>query len=188
MESDPIGLAVGINTFGYVSADPLTNIDRFGLYTIGDAASSLRRRGITRDSFRVRMRYLERLFDEWLALERKDQRWLDELPSCPDELVCDGNDEVWEDATEVGWLLSWLHPDAEWEMRSKPTAGDHSSQCMYDNMRRLIRSIPAAGSADYHSCPNPPFCPGHSSHDLEPFVLARRLDRIHDYYDVRPIK
>ncbi|WP_201587067.1 MULTISPECIES: hypothetical protein [unclassified Psychrobacter] len=72
-------------------------------------------------------------------------------------------------------------------MRSTPTAGGHTNQCTYDEQGQLIiNQIPAAGTADYRACPNPPFCNGHIDHDVETWKLAEKLGRETDYYDVRP--
>jgi len=41
-----------------------------------------------------------------------------------------------------------------------------------------MRDIPAAGTADYRPCPNPPFCSDHYFHDVRPFELSHKLGRI----------
>lgn len=73
-----------------------------------------------------------------------------------------------------------------WEVRSKPTKNYHSSQCTYDKNKRLLKNLPAAGSADFKACTDQE-CKQHLKHDVETFVLAHKLDRIKDYYSVRPL-
>ncbi len=80
-----------------------------------------------------------------------------------------------------------LHPGGVYEIRSNTTASGHSNQCIYDANGDLMTSIPAGGTADFRACPNPPFCAGHFHHDVRPFQLADDLDRVDDYYSVRPV-
>ncbi|MGW8369430.1 MAG: golvesin C-terminal-like domain-containing protein, partial [Gammaproteobacteria bacterium] len=184
IESDPVGLHGGLNAFAYAEGNPLYWSDNLGLYTLRQAVRSLEARGINRlgRAGRNGRTYTDQqVFDEWVRLELEDQSWLDELPACPETLPCE--DDTWQEATRA----NTFHPGATWEVRSSPSPGNHSSQCMYDDLRQLIRtSRPAAGTADFGACPYPPFCPTHIGHDVKPYDAAVELGRISDYYLVRP--
>lgn len=79
-----------------------------------------------------------------------------------------------------------LHKGATWEVRSKPTRSSHSNQCTYDKNKRLLKNLPAAGSADFKACTEQE-CKQHYEHDVVTFMLAEKLKRINDYYSVRPL-
>ena len=69
-------------------------------------------------------------------------------------------------------------------MRTNRNIGPQGNQCTYDSKGKLLTSPPAAGSVDWFS---PTYDKGlHWDHDVAPFFLAARLNRISDYYLVRP--
>lgn len=164
----------------FVRGNPLRTVDPFGLYTLGDANRSLLDRKAVRGKIGG---YIEvQMFDKWLRLERENKEWLNELTPCPEKLPKCGSSD-WSEPTEA----NKFHPGGVWEVRSKTTKGGHSNQCIYDGNEDLMRNAPAAGSADYKACPNPPFCSDHYLHDVATFELAEKLGRVDDYYDVRPV-
>lgn len=57
---------------------------------------------------------------------------------------------------------------------------------MYDADGIVMRSIPAAGSADF-SVSSISNSLGHYTHEVQTFQLAQQLSRVFDYYKVRPI-
>ena len=185
VSSDPVGLGGGLNLYAYAGADPVNYMDPLGLFSLDDARKSLKDRniepankGLLWDSYSD-----TQVFDEWLRLERGDTKWLEELPPCPGSLNICLSSDTWNKRTKA----NKYHKPGVYEIRSKTTAGGHSNQCVYDRKGNLIASPPAAGSADYRACPNPPFCIGHYDNDVKPYELAKDLDRINDYYDVRPV-
>ena len=72
-------------------------------------------------------------------------------------------------------------------MRSKETAGGHSNQCAYNAaLGKIETDYPEAGSADYWAVNTSKG--SHYDHDVAPFNLAWWLDKISDYYSVRPVR
>ncbi len=79
-----------------------------------------------------------------------------------------------------------FHPGGYYGVRSKLTPGGHSNQCIYDENGNLLTSASGAGSADYRGFEGLLDRGPHYWHDVDPFFEAQRLDRIDDYYEVRP--
>lgn len=136
-------------------------------------------------------------FNMWLRMEKeclKKTRWIDELndrkcPATLQEIERDGEENpkstVWEKPSDNP-KVSVFHWGATWEVRSKPTKNYHANQCTYDKNKRLLKNLPAAGSADFKACTEQE-CKQHYEHDVVTFVLAKKLNRINDYYSVRPL-
>ena len=188
ISADPIGLAGGINLYAYVQNDPVDWVDPWGLFSLGDAVDSLRRRNVVpaAGSWEFGRVYSNtQIFDEWLRLERNDTGWLNELPACPKKIdPCKNPDNnTWFDIESA----NPEHQGATYEMRSRPTAGGHASQCTYDNEGNLMTSIPAGGTADRGA-----WASGtrykHFTEDYLTWKLAERLNRRADYYEVRPVR
>ena len=114
----------------------------------------------------------------------------------------------WESPTLLGQFGKRFHPKGEYEMRSKPTRYFHSSnQCIYDCNGSLIFDYQTnnvtVGTADRFATTWWLYLKiAHLFNDLDPFILAERLDGnkinrlwghiyFHGmfsqmYYDVRP--
>ena len=58
---------------------------------------------------------------------------------------------------------------------------------VYDNKGEIMTSIPAAGSADLYCPNNPGGFSKHQDHDVATYKLAKKINRISDYYRVRPV-
>ena len=188
---DPLGEEDSANLYQFVGNNPVKNIDPLGMYTLGDAEDSLNKKGVPKAIHTWHGdRYSdEQLFNEWLALERSRGAWWKDLPKCPSR-IC-----IRKDGTPVNPDPStWLspkdpganrdnHPGAVYEMRSKPV-GHYSNQCIYDSAGNLMTVQPSAGTVDFYSMPKHWW--NHGLHDWYPFIYARGLNRISDYYSVRP--
>jgi RHS repeat-associated protein len=187
LQADPLGLVDGASVYGYARQSPGRYTDPRGLYTLGDAENSLIRRGGPRDGwapgpFGGGPAYSDsQVFDEWLDLERGDRNWLSEIPSCPCNMS-DADPSEWGNPNPASQLY---HPGAIWELRSNSHNG-HGNQCTYDAQGKLISSPPGAGSADYRA-PIGLGVIGHFYHDVETYNRAWELDRINDYFSVRPV-
>ncbi|HPL26358.1 MAG TPA: hypothetical protein PLV44_12100, partial [Myxococcota bacterium] len=76
-------------------------------------------------------------------------------------------------------INSYLHHDAKYEMRSRPS-GKHGHQAMYDDQGQLITAPIAAGTADlyapYDSRGIPSSARNHREQDVYPFIRALQLD------------
>tara|TARA_R110002095_G_scaffold60805_2_gene51622 strand:- start:2459 stop:3034 length:576 start_codon:yes stop_codon:yes gene_type:complete len=135
----------------------------------------------------------DQLLDEWVRLGSEDTYWYEELPKCPVEiaitngengqtLVIHPDPEVWGPVSRAGML----HGKAIYAVRSKPIQNS-SSQCTYDKDGKLYSSkIPEAGTSDFYSPSISKYL--HYIYDVEPYILARDLNRVSDYYNVRPPK
>lgn len=92
------------------------------------------------------------------------------------------NPEKWYAVSRAGTL----HGNAQYEVRSKPV-GHASSQCTYNQNGALYQAqFPEAGTADFYSPAVSKYL--HHIYDVEPYILARDLGRIPDYYKARPPK
>ena len=131
----------------------------------------------------------------------KDDAWINNITPCPYEL----KSEVYKTPDDFihtrfiipeGWKVGIFfplygfkfHPGGAIELREdvkNVNGSKHGNQCIYDKCGRLLTSIGSAGTADWYS-------PGlfgdklHNKHDIIPYNLAKSLDRILDYYKVRP--
>jgi hypothetical protein len=75
---------------------------------------------------------------------------------------------------------TYMHHDAKYEMRSKPTSRGHGHQAMYDNLGALIETPIAAGTADIVAPINHrgqiKLSWGHWAGDVRPYIQALQLD------------
>jgi hypothetical protein len=75
---------------------------------------------------------------------------------------------------------TFLHHDAKYEMRSKPTSDGHGHQAMYNIGGQLITAPIAAGTADmyapFDSRGIPSSAKKHRKEDVYPFIRALQLD------------
>ena len=195
--------------YKFVWNDPINGFDFLGQYTLKDALNeicyehcspALGDRGYKLCMKNCRRNTSEKeIFTEWLRLERAVGQWWKNLPKCPKKICVKENDEaenpdsnVWSDSN-LGPIdsivISVFHPGAEFEIRTLGGVKGvpQGNQCTYDSQGDIITSIPAAGSADYYG-PNNPGCFGkHQDHDVATYKLAKRVNRIPDYFSVRPI-
>ena len=194
---DPIQEEGGYNLYGFVRNGPANEVDALGLYTLGDAKSSLRKRGVKELGFFFggnagHVIYTEtQIFDEWLRLEELDAGWLNSIPECPDK-ICIENDEP-KDCDNGDWGSlggAGLHEGAKWCMRSKTFSGS-AQQCCYNEKGELRTDLPAAGTPDrvaagFLGTLGAVVGRGHYGHDVDPYFLSERLGRISDYGAARP--
>jgi len=196
---DPIAEKGGLNLYGFVQNNPLSNVDQFGLYTLDDAKDSLKSKKVDPDGW---FRYSKRqIFSEWYLLERKNGTWWTSLPKCPSRVTlagkgkaCNPDPEVWTDPNQglIGSIiLKIFHPGSKFEIRTRSGVGaPHGNQCTYSSTGFLIRGIPAAGTADLYG-PNHGRSGfnNHQDHDVKPYKMADKLGRdyVRIYYLVRPI-
>lgn len=135
----------------------------------------------------------EQIFNEWLRLEAENKTWHENLPACPKALtltLLDTGETIASPPDPENWYPtskpSSLHGESKYELRSKPV-GISASQCIYDSHGTLFATkMPEAGSSDLYSINVDEYL--HYLYDVEPYLLARELERSADYYLVRPPK
>lgn len=190
---DPIEENDSLNLYAFVGNNTIARIDPFGMYTLGDAEDSLTRKKAPKMEHRwYGDRYSDtQIFEEWLALERTRGAWWSSLPRCPSKLCIkkDGtpvnpDPKVWNEPSKNSLFLGRYHPGGEIEMRSLPV-GNHATQCVYDKNGNLMAGPPSGGTVDWRHT-GPDYFFGHGPHDVETYKLAEKLNRINDYYSVRP--
>ncbi|HOE62109.1 MAG TPA: hypothetical protein PK576_10775, partial [Kiritimatiellia bacterium] len=131
-------------------------------------------------------------FDNWYA-QNADMSWTATLPRpfASIALATNATGEVTGPIDpEPGWFggqwhapeakNTFLHHNAKYEMRSKPTSDGHGHQAMYDAHGYLITSPIAAGTADmyapFYSIGAPRLSTKHLEQDVQPFIRALQLD------------
>jgi integrase/recombinase XerD len=196
---DPIDEKGGFNLYGFVKNDAIGKWDRLGLFTIDDSLDQLKKDGVTpaipavpgsgfpgADTGSPARYSDQQIFDEWLILERKNASWTQTIPKCPKCLKMSGGkpkaptDGKWHDPTKA----PITHPGGVWEIRSIPSPDRHANQCIYDALGNVMRSQPAAGTADFVTSDD---LVGHTLHDYFTYELAKRVNGVSEYYSVRPI-
>jgi len=203
---DPIGEKGGVNEYGFVRNNPVSNYDKLGLYTLDDARKSLEEQRVAPAILAtpdipnglgympgISARYSDKqIFEEWLKLEQRNKGFWESLEKCPKRL-CFGkkkmpinpDSKTWATPSKLHPFLRWkYHPGGFYEMRT--AAAGHGNQCIYDEDGRIMKDIPAAGTADLFS-PNSGGFSKHQTHDVQTFDLSKKLNRIPDYYSVRGI-
>ncbi|MDD2600142.1 MAG: RHS repeat-associated core domain-containing protein [Kiritimatiellae bacterium] len=201
---DPFEEKGSTGLYRFVNNDPINFVDILGLYTLSDAEKALAKAGVKRLGSKYIMTgpyssaikqefYTDtQVFDQWVQLEKKQENWWTKLPKCPKELHCNSktgkpanpNSSIWTDPQKLNYISSRLyHPGGAYEMRTK--ASGNGNQCIYNKNLKVMRNIPAAGSADWV---NPTHNrQDHYLHDVDTYNSAKRLNRINDYYQFRPI-
>ncbi|MFA7087433.1 MAG: RHS repeat-associated core domain-containing protein [Aliarcobacter sp.] len=201
---DPFEEKGSTGLYRFVNNDPINFVDILGLYTLSDAEKALAKAGVKRLGSKYIMTgpyspaikqefYTDtQVFDQWVQLEKRQENWWTKLPKCPKELHCNSktgkpanpNSSIWTDPQKLNYISSRLyHPGGAYEMRTK--ASGNGNQCIYNKNLKVMRNIPAAGSADWV---NPTRNrQDHYLHDVDTYNSAQRLNRINDYYQVRPI-
>ena len=195
LERDPIQEDSDWNMYLFVRNASTYQFDYLGRCTLNEAKNSLRKQGVKPEGEQPEdggdIPYtFEQIFDEWLRMEKKSGEWWKELPKCP--CCLEFENESPKNPDPKKWELPKVstnpwHPGAKYEMRSKVADSQEprGNQCMYDENGHLLTSPPAAGSADFVS-PNASSLK-HSLHDVAPYIIAEQLNRINEYYSVRPV-
>ena len=206
LTSDPIGLAGGLNSYGYANSEPWGVVDPYGLYTLDFAKNRLEASNVKPEfpahmgptpSTTIPARYSSKqIFEEWYRLEKanlaKPNNWATNLLRCPRKIETGkgaNNGPQWLKVQ----LANQFHKPGVWEMRSV-TVGESSNQCIYDENGNIMLEIPATGTTDRCACPHLGKCWDYTWHDLEPWRQAKTLDKQCGenkykkmYYEVRPI-
>ena len=174
-----------LNLYLFAGNSPINIVDRLGWYTYNNAKSILRREknwpSLADELWNLRIDCsMQQRFNEWIAREQDDLKWLDSIPDCPDKIcVVDGKPKdcdngLWDKFTEAD---QQYHKGAKWCMRSSTFFGP-SQQCCYDGKGDLI--------TDAHSGAGTPdrYAPTiinllyllHYIHDVDPYFVALDLD------------
>jgi hypothetical protein len=124
--------------------------------------------------------------DAWYADKSgvAGKAWFDQLPPMPTALEVAPTllapDRNYPDAVRLyrGPTVqdTFMHPDARFEFRSKPTPGGHGHQICFTASGGLILSGVSAGSADKKVPLLSDFAKAHREADVNPFIWALQLD------------
>ncbi len=201
LSRDLIEESGGVNLYAICDNNPVLKYDLVGAYTLKDAEKSLATQGVKKlGRGWLGAKYSDKqIFDEWLKLETTRGEWWKDLPKCPKKILIKNgvpqnpNPAVWEleDSFINRQILKRYHKGAVMDLRTKKNEQNkkqqnysYGNQCVYDECGKLITEIPSAGTADYYSPNNDRS--NHYQHDVKPFEMAEKLNRVKDYYSVRP--
>jgi RHS repeat-associated protein len=213
---DGVLTPVNLNLYGYVQQRPLVMLDPDGNETLAQARQSLTDRGVAQEGSRSLGRgqfapeYSDtQVFNEWLRLERADTSWQEGIPNCPNRVraeagyVHNNDGEAWRPLEEVGFFEGRYHPDAKLSMRSQPNEAGAGCQCIYERNGVLVEQgqftkrvrgnmQDRAGSMDRVSpgsiFTDPMGVLDHRANDVSTYDLAGKLNRLGEYFEVRPLR